>query len=66
MPGYPEELEAIVLAGLEREREARIASAGELGRRLEDFMTRHALESSSERLAGLVRRLGPATPAGGL
>jgi tRNA A-37 threonylcarbamoyl transferase component Bud32 len=50
-PGYPEELEAIVLRGLAREPAARYQSALEMQRDLEAFAREHKLDLSSFALA---------------
>jgi hypothetical protein len=55
--GYPDELEAIVLRALARQRDERYGSAEELGMALEDFSREHKLSLTSAGLARLMREI---------
>jgi serine/threonine-protein kinase len=54
-PGYPPELEKIILRAMAREREARFATAEEFGRALERFLLTEKAMVSDARVAELVR-----------
>jgi tRNA A-37 threonylcarbamoyl transferase component Bud32 len=56
-PGYPPELEAIVLRALARDPAARYPTAEALQTALEDFAREHKLALSSTHVAALMRRL---------
>ena len=58
-PGYPEELERIVLRGLERDRDKRWWTARELQLELETFARRRQLAMSPVTLARLMEELFP-------
>jgi eukaryotic-like serine/threonine-protein kinase len=55
-PGYPPELEKIILRAMARDREARFATAEELGRALERFLLTEKAMVSDSRVADLVRK----------
>lgn len=55
-PGYPPELEKIVLRAMERDRDARYATAEELGRALEKFLVAEKAMVSDTRVADLVKK----------
>jgi serine/threonine-protein kinase len=55
-PGYPPELEKIILRAMERDREARFATAEELGRALERFLLAEKAMVSDARVAELVKK----------
>jgi serine/threonine-protein kinase len=58
-PGYPAELESIVMQGLRRNRAARYQTAEEFGRDLEAFARECGLVLSAPALAEYMRRLFP-------
>jgi serine/threonine-protein kinase len=55
-PGYPAELEKIILRAMARDREARFATAEELGRALERFLLTEKAMVSDTRVADLVKK----------
>jgi eukaryotic-like serine/threonine-protein kinase len=55
-PGYPPELEKIIMRAMERDREARFATAEELGRALERFLLGEKAMVSDARIADLVKK----------
>ena len=59
VPGYPPDLEAIVLSALEMDVNKRCPSAAELRRRLEAFVAQNGLRSDSRELVGWLRDLFP-------
>jgi hypothetical protein len=60
IPGYPPDLEAIVVAALRRDREHRIPTAADLALHLEDFAMRHGLLVGPRTLAHHVQQVLPA------
>jgi eukaryotic-like serine/threonine-protein kinase len=60
VPGYPADLEEIVLGALCRDRERRIATAAELALHLEEFAMRHGLLVGPRALASHVQGVLPA------
>jgi serine/threonine-protein kinase len=60
IPGYPPDLEAIVVAALRREREHRIPTAADLALHLEDFAMRHGLLVGPRTLAHHIQQVLPA------
>jgi eukaryotic-like serine/threonine-protein kinase len=54
-PGYPPELEKIILRAMERERDARFATAEEFGRALERFLLQEKAMVADTRVAELVK-----------
>jgi serine/threonine-protein kinase len=60
IPGYPPDLEAIVIAALRRDREHRIPTAADLALHLEDFAMRHGLLVGPRTLAHHVQQVLPA------
>jgi serine/threonine protein kinase len=55
-PGYPPELEKIIMHAMARDREARFATAEELGRALERFLLGEKAMVSDTRIADLVKK----------
>jgi serine/threonine protein kinase len=55
-PGYPPELEKIIMRAMARDREARFATAEELGRALERFLLTEKAMVSDARIADLVKK----------
>jgi serine/threonine-protein kinase len=60
VPGYPPDLEAIVVAALRRDRDHRIPTAADLALHLEDFAMRHGLLVGPRTLAHHVQQVLPA------
>jgi serine/threonine protein kinase len=61
-PDYPEDLEAIVLHALERERGKRIPSAAHIAWRLEELAQRHAMPIGARAIARYVVQVIPNEP----
>ncbi len=57
LPGYPEQLEAIILKGLERDVQRRFQTAADLQRSLEQFLTDSGTVVPRAGVAGLLRRV---------
>ena len=62
VPGYPEDLEEIVLAALARDRGARLPSAQHLAGYLEELATRHGLLIGPRAVARYFASVAPAEP----
>jgi serine/threonine protein kinase len=63
MPGYPPELEQVVLSALARDRSQRTPSAAHLAHALDQFCLRHSLAISPVAISYYLRSLFPYEPA---
>ena len=62
VPGYPQDLEKIVLGALERDRARRTPSAAHLATKLEEFAQRHGLPVGPRAVARYLASIVPAEP----